>query len=602
MFKLKTISQQANFLGYAIMGIILLQLATSALLGFGSLRSTESTGTNLISTSTNALKLQGLLGQIQLDVVQVQQNLQDLSATRGLDGLDDGDDRAAQNALSFNDHLRVARELSEKIGEQKLVAALDSTAQAFPGYYETGRNMTTLYVSEGPIAGNRLMPEFDAAADTMTVALDSAVAELHSYIQKEQASSTAELARLESFTLLGLSLLGLIGCGGLLLGWAIRRGLLHASETLSQAVDVTRQAAQGNLNIRNVRVGRNDEIGNLLEYTNQLLDLTECFTKEAQAAMDYANKRRYFRKIIPTGMLGSFGQYATIINTTLTEMAGRDEEVSHFINRNVSQIAETVASSAANLNGQVTTIALFSDETKDKAGVANNAATKTETNMQTVAAAVEEMSASINEIAQQMAMVANSSSEAVQAVESADQTVQTMAHAAARIGTVVELINDIAGQVNLLALNATIEAARAGEAGKGFAVVAGEVKNLATQTSRSTEEITQQISAVQQVVGDVSRAITDISSRVKLIGDASATVAAAVEEQRAVTQSISGNISEVTAAARDVTEVMKVVGLTAAESSSVVTEISSSSSYMAGEADRLRQEIGGFMEKIRAAR
>jgi len=178
--------------------------------------------------------------------------------------------------------------------------------------------------------------------------------------------------------------------------------------------------------------------------------------------------------------------------------------------------------------------------------------------------------------------------------------VATLAEAAQRIGTVVEMIGDVASQTNLLALNATIEAARAGEAGKGFAVVASEVKNLANQTAKSTEEITRQIGDVQRVAAEVSEAIVAIRHKVQMIGEASSTVASAVEEQRAVTMSISGNVSEVTSAAGEVTTVMETVNKTAHESNTVVQEISQSSTYMASEADRLRSQIGGFMEKIRA--
>jgi len=331
-----------------------------------------------------------------------------------------------------------------------------------------------------------------------------------------------------------------------------------------------------------------------------MLDMTEAFTKESEAAMSYVNKRKYYRRIIPTGLRGGFVHYANTINETLAEMAGRDSEVCEFVDRNVRQVAETVATAAANLNGHITTIGLFSDETREKAGSATGAATRTTQNMQTVAAAIEELSASINEISSQMSNMSGSAEQAVKAVADTDAIVTSLAKAAARIGSVVELINDIAGQTNLLALNATIEAARAGDAGKGFAVVASEVMNLATQTSKSTEEITQQVNAVQAVVKEVSQAIEDIGGRVRNFGDISAAVAAAVEEQRAVTESISGNVSDVTNAANDVTHVMDTVSITANETNTVVQEISGSSSFMASEADRLRQQIGGFMEKIKA--
>lgn len=396
---------------------------------------------------------------------------------------------------------------------------------------------------------------------------------------------------------IALFLMGVVGLGVFV--WLFR-WLNKMTRDLQKATRVIKKFAHGDLNARYVGIDRNDEIAELANDINHALDLAEAFAKESDAAMRAASQRQYYRKILPAGLRGNFIVFAQMINKTLDIMAKRDTEVAEFVDHNVRKVAETVASSAGNLNSNITTISIFASETKEKSSSASDAASRTQKNMETVAAAIEEFSASINEISSQMNMVAQFAGEAIQSVEQTDGIVASLAEAANRIGNVVELINDIAEQTNLLALNATIESARAGEAGKGFAVVANEVKNLASQTSKSTEEITTQIQTVQQVVRDVETSMSQISEKVRTIGSASSTVASAVEEQRAVTSSIAGNINDVSSAALDVVEVMKTVSFTATESNGVVQDLSESSLYMASEADRLRSQIGAFMEKIRA--
>jgi len=600
MFKVTSIRQQAALIGAVLFGIVGVQLAVSAVLGVSGLRTVQAFITYQSKDVSGALQLQQSIADIRYDVIQVQQNLTDLSATRGLNGLDDGRQLSAEFAAAFERDLRTAQGLATQVNDSALMTALAEVQTAFTPYYELGRKMAEAYVQNGPEAGNAMMAQFDTAAQSMTTSLEKAATALQNYLQVASSQAVSEMNGDQSMIrwIIGFNIL--LGVGAIGVIYLIVRALRQASQALSSGTEVARRAAEGDLNARNIRIGRRDEIGELLDNINQMLDMTEAFTKESEAAMSYVNKRKYYRRIIPTGLRGGFVHYANTINETLTEMAGRDSEVSEFVDRNVRQVAETVATAAANLNGHITTIGLFSDETREKAGSATGAATRTTQNMQTVAAAIEELSASINEISSQMSNMSGSAEQAVKAVADTDAIVTSLAKAAARIGSVVELINDIAGQTNLLALNATIEAARAGDAGKGFAVVASEVMNLATQTSKSTEEITQQVNAVQAVVKEVSQAIEDIGGRVRNFGDISAAVAAAVEEQRAVTESISGNVSDVTNAANDVTHVMDTVSITANETNTVVQEISGSSSFMASEADRLRQQIGGFMEKIKA--
>jgi methyl-accepting chemotaxis protein len=598
--KSKSIRGQSVLVGATIVVVLLAQLLAAGSLGYLGWNAITNLGSSL-DTSVNVMqKLSHAVETVRLDVVEVQQYLSDISATRGLDGLDDGSAKAAESAQAFDHDIATALQLSQQAGLPALTTALEGTKRNFPAYYETGKKMAAAYVANGPEAGNRTMAEFDATAETLNDEIDKANVILEAALQKEINDAAIVTGVSRNHTLTALSIAGTFAVLGLLVMTLVIRGLFRASATLSLAAQSVGKAADGDLNVRNVNISREDEVGQLLHGINQLLDMTEVFIKESEAAMEAVSRRHYYRTILPHGLRGSFSHSAKIINTTLNGMRVRDAEVCEFVDLNVRKVAETVATSAAGLNGHITTIGLFSDETKEKSGIASAAAVRTQANMQAVAAAIEEYSASINEIAGQMNAVASHATEAVGAVSNTDKVVVSLAEAAARIGNVVQLISDIASQTNLLALNATIEAARAGEAGKGFAVVASEVKNLATQTSRSTEEITQQINAIQKVVKEVSDSIAVINGKVRVIGETSTAVASAVEEQRAVTESISSNVSDVTNAAADVTKVMETVSATANESNNVVKEISTSSTLMASEADRLRREIGGFMEKIRS--
>lgn len=192
------------------------------------------------------------------------------------------------------------------------------------------------------------------------------------------------------------------------------------------------------------------------------------------------------------------------------------------------------------------------EETSAQAGVVSAASEEVSTNVQVVATGTEEMSASIKEIAHSASQAANIASSAVQIVEKTNESITALGESSADIGQVVKVITEIAGQTNLLALNATIEAARAGEAGKGFAVVANEVKELANQTAKATEEISEKIQVIQSDAKNAVGAMDEITKVINDVNDISGTIASAVEEQSATTNEMSRNVAE---AARGVQEI-----------------------------------------------
>jgi len=267
----------------------------------------------------------------------------------------------------------------------------------------------------------------------------------------------------------------------------------------------------------------------------------------------------------------------------------------------VSDMLDAVSSAAGELEKTAQFMSSTAEEASGQAAAVATASDQAAANVQTVAATAEQLSSSIAEIGRQVGQSTEIAANAVSETEGTNQTVQGLASAASKIGEVVVLINDIAGQTNLLALNATIEAARAGEAGKGFAVVAQEVKNLANQTAKATEEISQQISAIQEESGSAVGAIDRIRRVVNEINDISITVATAVEEQGASTREIARNVQQ---AARGTQEVnANIAGVTeaAGRTGSAANQVLASSGALSQQAESLRREVDAFLADVKAA-
>lgn len=357
----------------------------------------------------------------------------------------------------------------------------------------------------------------------------------------------------------------------IIVGIFMTRPALKALNRVGQAVE---SVSSGDTNVQIVDAGRKDEIGVVARSI-------EVFRDRAKAVAELQEKREQ--------------------EIAEAEHRSKTQDVADQFEASVGNIIRQVSDAAQGLKRLAQSMSELAQTTTDKASAVSSISVEATSNVNAAASATEQMSASVEEIRRQAGESAEKAAHAASEADSTLSQVKAQTEAAQKVGSIIGLIQDVAEQTNLLALNATIEAARAGDAGKGFAVVASEVKELASQTAKATDEISEQIEAMQNATETSANSIGSVTGSIKELNDIAAQIASAVSQQGAATSEISSNIQSAAQGTSEVSENISSVSGAAEDTASVSSEVLSASGELSTQADLLHAEVEKFLQTIRSA-
>jgi len=542
-------------------------LIITALLGIFAINRVATVNNNVVDISGNYLVAETALGEIEADVTRYRQ----LQAAYLLQPTPEGKAAEAQTMREMVEAITKAwaqYEPTVDAGTERALA--DKIMPAWKDYTTFNDKFMVLANSNQTAAASALwIGPMRASFKTFLQAV-LADRDYQLTAGNKMAADSADTYSLSRTLIIAVLCLAALLC--VAMGWLIVAGVSTPIRAMTGAMT---RLAQHDLTTEINGIGRKDEVGQMAAavqvFKTSMIE-ADRLKEEQEEAQRVAAKR-----------------------SALVDSLTRD------FDHKVQGVVQTVASQAGQMQSSAQSMSATAEETTKQAGAVAAASEESAANVQTVASATEELSSSIAEISRQVSHSSQIAATAVSEAGKANEMVQGLLGASQKIGEVIALINDIADQTNLLALNATIEAARAGEAGKGFAVVAAEVKNLATQTSKATEEIGAQITGVQGATQDAVKAIASIGKTISEIDQIAATIAAAVEEQGAATQEIARNVEEAAKGTQEVSSNIGGVTEAANGTGAAANQVLTSARSLTSQSEELRTLVQSFLTQVKAA-